>query len=101
MISNSILRVEFKGTGNFLQVHVAEIIKFEPWDSAALKSDCGDAQADLELHYSHMSKDPFLHDTSHIYFCIVLNSHIEKFKKQSSIPMLSLQSQETDEKQMA
>ena len=35
-------------------------------DSVALRSDCANAQADLELHWPHMSEDPFLHDAAHM-----------------------------------
>ena len=35
-------------------------------DSVALRSDCTDAQADLEQHCPHMSECPFLHGVSHL-----------------------------------
>ena len=37
-------------------------------DSVALRSDCADAHADLELHYPHMAQGPFLHDAGHVQF---------------------------------
>ena len=36
-------------------------------DSEVIRSDCVDVQADQELHYPYMSKDPLLYDTSHNY----------------------------------
>ena len=35
-------------------------------DSVALRSGCADAHADLELHCTHMSEDPFSHDAAHL-----------------------------------
>ena len=43
-----------------------------PVDSVALRSDCVDARADLELHWPYMFEDPFSHDAAHIKVSVTL-----------------------------
>ena len=43
-------------------------------DRVALRSDRADAQADLALHWPHISKDPFSHDAAH--FVLVEDSNM-------------------------
>ena len=45
---------------------VNKILFYRLTDTVALRLDCADAQADLELHCPHMFEDSFSHDAAHV-----------------------------------